>query len=191
MHIELPIDKLIHDDLRAQGRACDFAGCKHVGTYKAPKSREQLREYWWFCLDHVRMYNQSWNFYAGMSEDEFQSSQDMASRWERPTWPLGGNIKPEHISNFRDKLDLLQRAGILSQKMREPQPVFPPHSEESKSLLILDLEWPVTLVCLKKKYKELAKKFHPDLNKNDKFAEEKLKRIISAYGVLKKAIAAL
>lgn len=126
-----------------------------------------------------------------MSDDEFQSTQDSASRWERPTWPLGGNISPEHLSNFRDRLDILKGIGIVSPKVASPQCLFPPNSEEGKSLKVLELEWPITMTCLKKRYKELAKKFHPDLNRNDKFAEEKLKRINGAYGVLKKAIAAL
>lgn len=191
MSIDLPIDKLIQEDHRTHTKCCDFAGCELSGTYRAPKSRERLREYWWFCLDHVRAYNQAWNFYAGMSDDEFLHTQDAANRWERPTWPLGGNIKPEHVMHFRDRLDLLKGIGVIANKATPIQTLFPPHSEEGRALVALDLEWPITMVCLKKRYKELAKKFHPDLNKNDKFAEEKLKKINGAYGVLKKAIAAL
>jgi molecular chaperone DnaJ len=37
---------------------------------------------------------------------------------------------------------------------------------------------------IKKKYRELAKKYHPDLNKGDKAAEEKFKDISEAYDVL-------
>ncbi len=38
---------------------------------------------------------------------------------------------------------------------------------------------------LKKAYRDLAKKYHPDVNKNDKNAEEKFKEINEAYTVLK------
>jgi DnaJ domain len=37
---------------------------------------------------------------------------------------------------------------------------------------------------IKSKYREMAKKCHPDLNRNDKSAEEKFKEITAAYEVL-------
>ena len=37
---------------------------------------------------------------------------------------------------------------------------------------------------IKKKYRELAKKYHPDKNKGDKYAEEKFKEINEAYEIL-------
>jgi hypothetical protein len=37
---------------------------------------------------------------------------------------------------------------------------------------------------IKKKYRELAKKYHPDLNKDDKSAEDKFKEINEAYEIL-------
>jgi molecular chaperone DnaJ len=40
---------------------------------------------------------------------------------------------------------------------------------------------------IKKKYRQLAKKYHPDQNKDDKSAEEKFKQISEAYDVLKDA----
>ncbi len=43
-------------------RFCDHPGCQAQGTHRAPKSRETLREYYWFCLDHIRAYNLSWNY---------------------------------------------------------------------------------------------------------------------------------
>ena len=38
---------------------------------------------------------------------------------------------------------------------------------------------------IKKAYRTLAKKYHPDVNRNDKKAEEKFKEINEAYTVLK------
>src|SRR5262249_31076333 len=32
-------------------RRCDVAGCDCTGEYRAPKSRRQLTDYFWFCLD--------------------------------------------------------------------------------------------------------------------------------------------
>ena len=48
----------------------------------------------------------------------------------------------------------------------------------------LGLKRSATKEEIKTKYRELAKKYHPDLNKNDKNASEKFKEISSAYEIL-------
>ena len=48
------------------------------------------------------------------------------------------------------------------------------------------LQPPVSLARLKARYKELVKRHHPDANGGDKVAEEKLKLINVAYGLLKR-----
>ena len=35
---------------------CDHPGCNKRGEYRAPKDRK-LKEYYWFCLEHVQEYN--------------------------------------------------------------------------------------------------------------------------------------
>ena len=47
----------------------------------------------------------------------------------------------------------------------------------------------VTPDSLKKQYKKLAKKYHPDINKEDAEAEEKFKQISAAYQALKEKFA--
>lgn len=49
---------------------------------------------------------------------------------------------------------------------------------------ILDVEKKATLEEIKKKYRKLAMKYHPDRNKGDKNAEERFKEISEAYAVL-------
>lgn len=62
-----------------------------------------------------------------------------------------------------------------------------PHSPEVEAMAIMGLEPPVELNKIKATYKKLAKKYHPDLNRGDKDAEEKLKKINMAYTILKMA----
>ena len=78
-------------DLRQQPatRRCDHPGCADAGEYRAPKSPDRLREYFWFCIDHVREYNKAWNFYAGLSELEIERMVRFDTVWQRQTWPLG------------------------------------------------------------------------------------------------------
>ena len=59
-------------------------------------------------------------------------------------------------------------------------------SEDSKALKNLDLEMPVSLEKIKKNYKKLVKIFHPDVNGNNKKAEEKFKQINESYKLLLK-----
>ncbi|MEW6443959.1 MAG: DnaJ C-terminal domain-containing protein [bacterium] len=49
---------------------------------------------------------------------------------------------------------------------------------------VLGVDRNVTDAALKKKYRQLALKYHPDRNKGDKAAEEKFKEISEAYAVL-------
>ena len=49
----------------------------------------------------------------------------------------------------------------------------------------LGLDWPVSMDALKARYKELAKRHHPDANGGDRSSEDKLREIIQAYNYLK------
>ena len=49
---------------------------------------------------------------------------------------------------------------------------------------ILEVEKTATADQIKKAYRELAMKYHPDRNPGDTVAEEKFKKISAAYSVL-------
>jgi len=52
-------------------------------------------------------------------------------------------------------------------------------------LATLGLSWPVTMTEVKSRYKELAKRHHPDANNGDRASEERLKIINLAYAELR------
>ena len=52
------------------------------------------------------------------------------------------------------------------------------------------LDWPTTLDQVKARYKELAKRHHPDANGGDRAAEERLKTINLAYAALRSRLGA-
>ncbi len=68
---------------------CEWHGCKEKATHRAPKGRGREKEYWRFCLNHVREYNQSYNFFAGMSDAAVMAYQKDALTGHRPTWKMG------------------------------------------------------------------------------------------------------
>ncbi|MCG8325206.1 MAG: J domain-containing protein [Thiotrichales bacterium] len=167
-------------------RRCDFPGCVEPGLHRAPVSRDRLNEYYWFCLDHVRDYNAAWNYYEGMEEDEIEAHRRQDTVWQRPTWPLGGlgkraSLNPEE--RIRDGFGFFSEDGPAPPKPR-------PQSEEERALAVLDIKAPASLEAIKARYKQLAKRLHPDANGGDKAAEERLKLINQAYSTLKKLITA-
>lgn len=158
-------------------RTCDKEGCPEKGEFRAPKNPLSLREYYWFCLDHVRDYNKSWDFYRNMSSDEIDASRVSDVTWNRPSWPLGSWRTLLDHTQWLDGLD-----GLV--KGKSVPPALP--KEVQKALSVLDLDFPVTPETLKTQYKKLAKSYHPDLHGGDKDAEERLKSINAAYHVVKK-----
>ncbi len=170
-------------DPGAPGHTCDMPGCPLAGEYRAPKSRTQLREYLWFCLDHVRAYNAAWDFYKGMSPGQIEAHLREDTSWQRPTWPLGrlGGRSGLDEELLHDRLDILGAAGF----QRAPAPAHNVPHELRQPLDTLGLPWPVSLDDLKARYKALAKRHHPDANGGDRAAEERLKTINLAYAALR------
>lgn len=169
-------------DPAAPGRPCEMPECHALGEYRAPKSRRHLGEYRWFCLDHVRAYNAAWDYYKGMSAGEIEAELRRDTGWQRPTWPLGRLGSAAWDEEFlRDPLHLLSaRVG----GSRGEGAAKPP-AELREPLATLGLGWPLTLMTLKTRYKELAKRHHPDANGGDRSAEERLKIINLAYAMVR------
>jgi len=171
-------------------RRCDAPGCTLPGEHRAPRSRNDLQSYYWFCLDHVRDYNRQWNYYAGLSPEEIEREIRAATTWWRPTWPLGaqGGLaarrKHAHPHVYYSAFGMedweRKRAAPSDGVGWRPRP----GSEEARALSVFDLEPPVTRDGVKARYKVLVKLHHPDANGGDKDAEERLKIINRAYSAL-------
>src|SRR6516165_9561047 len=102
--------------LRADCPVCDWPGCAAAASHRAPKGRMHEGQYWRFCLDHVRQYNQSYNFFAGMSDDAVAKYQKEALTGHRPTWKMGvgrgwgsAGIDPEFAAH--DPFGILRELG--------------------------------------------------------------------------------
>ena len=70
---------------------CDKKKCKLEGRYKAPKSKLNVRNYYYFCLKHVKEYNKSWDYYKNMSVSQIELSLRQDVIWDRPSWPTKGS----------------------------------------------------------------------------------------------------
>ncbi len=166
---------------RESERRCQHPGCPEDGEYRAPISRERLREYYWFCLEHVREYNQAWDYFAGMSEQEIERQRRWDTVWHRPSWPFGRfgqNAGFGEGYRVHDGFDF-----FFGDEPHARQP--PPQTEEQKALKALDLSEPVSFDDVKSRYKTLVKQLHPDANPGDPASEERLKVVNQAYAALK------
>lgn len=173
--------------------SCDHPSCNEDGLYRAPRARDRLDSYFWFCLIHVREYNKAWNYYAGMSQEEVEAHVRADVVGWRPTWPVGCWFNRSRRANPRtaqdpfgffkgkeDRNSWHQEHDTGQKKKKKPLSV------EAKAMTVMDLKPPLTLKKLKSRYKELVKRFHPDTNGGDKIAEEKLKLINQANATLRK-----
>ncbi len=178
----------LHDEPLETG-GCAVPGCRAVATHKAPKSRRELDRYVWFCLDHVRAYNASWDYYAGMDEGEIEAHRREDVTWRRPTWPLGARRPGGGDGRDAAFEDPFGRLGDRSERCTAAP--NKPHSEIDHALEVLDLRAPVTVDEIKARYIELVKRLHPDANGGDKTAEERLKSVNEAYATLKNGVGPL
>lgn len=179
----------VTDEAGEPPRRCDQQGCAEPGLFRAPRDRT-LSGFHWFCLPHVRAYNASWDFYKGMGPSEIEAALRADTAWQRPSWPLGrlGGASRFEADLLRDPLGIL-RNEAPTQRRRAREATEPP-PELRAALDLLGLGWPLDQVELRARYKELAKRYHPDATGGDRSAEERLKDINRAYSLLKRRVPA-
>jgi hypothetical protein len=184
--------------VRAQLPGCEWPGCAAAATHRAPKGRLRENEHWRFCLEHVREYNHSYNFFAGMSDDAIARYQKDAVTGHRPTWKMGMNggrpAARSHSARFHPQVDaddpfgILREAGIGGETPREHlrrRETRVIRNAERKALDALGLEPDATTQEIKLRFKLLVKRHHPDANGGDRSSEDRLREIIEAYNYLK------
>ena len=182
-------------------KSCEWPDCTRPATAKAPKSREQLADFYDFCQPHAGQYNKSWNFYAGMNEAQVRAAQENeAMTGGRPTWEMKAGKNSCEAAAFAAKMGTANNTGagswqdsfglfgrrVREQAVREEEGLRIGKLER-QALADLDLDVRTEKAAVKSRYHELLKRFHPDLNQGDRGAEAKLQRVIKAYKTLKKA----
>jgi len=182
--------------LRHAGPVCQWKGCDGTGLYRAPRGRGREGEYYLFCLDHVRHFNATYNYFDGWSNADVEAFQKDAVIGHRPTWRAGSNVGARPTSRgsagskgfgsrFEDPHGFFTGRGrsgtSRSGATRRLRPL------ELKSLEALGLAEGAERAQIKARFKELVKRHHPDANGGDKRSENKLREIIQAYNYLKQA----
>lgn len=174
---------------------CDWEGCSRPGTHRAPMGRDREGQYFHFCLDHVRVYNKSYNYFTGMDDDTVARFIKDSTIGHRPTWRMGVNQPGESDTEtgptrwsgaFQDPFRVFGGAAPGGLGDAEPQQRRL-NSVQQRAFDVLKLDPSADRAAIKARYKELVKKHHPDANGGDRSSEERLRQIIQAYNALKQA----
>jgi hypothetical protein len=150
---------------------CDHPGCNKAGEYRAPKDRN-LKEYYWFCLEHVQEYNSKWNYYG---DETFSEPEDELRR----KFKFSSHIKYNFGFDFDGSYDFFERYSSSNNS----RTFFTTDEKKALQLMGLDAET-LTAENLKKAYKKAVKKYHPDINSTDSSAEENFKIVSICYKTL-------
>ena len=171
---------------------CEHPGCEAPGAHRAPKGRLREGQYFCFCLDHVREYNASYNYFRGMSDEVVAKYQKEAVVGHRPTWNMGVNRAGKgHREEGVEPEGFVDPLGMFRHRARGPgedRPRRPRYDLAAmKALNTLGLDETADAETIKARYKELVKRLHPDANGGDRSLEDRLREIIHAYNFLKSA----
>ena len=176
-------------------RPCDAPDCDEVGEFRAPGERpsgfDGPGDYRWFCLDHVRAFNAGYDFFDGMSTEEILRAQSPLGGWEtesRAFRPTAGIDAAPRWADYRDPLEAIAaRARARTPAGRaDGRPVTP---EERRALDVLGLPLDADRKALRARYSELVRRYHPDRNGGDRSLESRLRGVVEAYQLLRRAAA--
>ena len=168
-------------------RMCEAPDCIGPGNCRVSKSPKNLNEYLWYCPAHARAHNEAWDFFKDMGDGDIARFKEEALTGHRPTWPLGkraakARMGQTPLGGVNDSHAMFAEDGDGT-TVRRPER----HLTRLQIMAMdtLQLAHNATLIEIKARYKELVKRFHPDANGGDRGAEERLKQVIKAYGVLR------
>jgi len=172
---------------------CNHAGCTRAGEFRAPMGRGREGQFFLFCMDHVKAYNATYNYFAGMDDEALAAYQKQEEIGHRPTWKLGVNSKAARMAqrgrkangeagaDMHDAFNLFGARASQQAARQEPRVGV----VAMKALGTLGLDDTADSAAIKARYKELVKRFHPDANGGDRSREGTLQEILKAYQQLK------
>ena len=164
---------------------CDWDKCDQIGSYKAPYGKDNSRKYRLLCLEHIKIFNKKWNYFADMSNEEIEYFVKSDLTWHKQTKSFGSSENFFNIlwSNaLEDKLHIFKSSSFKEYRKTQL------NKTDKDALDIMDLKYDTKWEEIQKKFKILVKKYHPDKNQGSKKFENKLKEITLAYSQLKMTI---
>ena len=162
---------------------CDWNNCSVEGHYKAPKERDNSKNFRLLCLEHIKEFNKNWNYFSGMNDQEIIEFLRSDMIWHKPTQSFSSSdnfFKILWNNALKDEMNKLNFNNEFNHMNK-----FKFNNTDIKAFGILGVTVGLKWEKIKEKFKKLVKKFHPDMNAGNKKFENKLKIITLAYTQLK------
>lgn len=181
-------------------RRCEQKGCDAVGDCKAPKpfaarsipipgQTTPVDEFHWFCQRHAAEYNQSFDFFEGMTEAEITAFQASAVYGHKKTWRFGGGPVGGQKAGASFNPRKWKGRSWLYGEGENGEPAEPRARDRTRLQIraLEEMQLPPTAKPeeVRLRYAELVKRFHPDSNGGDRSSEARLALVIRAFKALK------
>ncbi|MEZ6030030.1 MAG: J domain-containing protein [Hyphomonadaceae bacterium] len=182
---------------------CEHKGCDELGLCKAPKPFSArviqvpgqpvaAQDHHWFCQRHAAEYNETYDFFAGMTETEISAFQASAGFGHKPTWKFGGGPvgaagRAARMNNpraWRGAKDWLYN-GHVGKTVPEEQRAMSRTRLQIRALDEMGLPHHAEATQIRERYGLLVKQYHPDSNGGDRSMEHRLTIVIRAFKALK------
>ena len=158
---------------------CDWNNCSNEGLYKAPKEKDNSKNYRLLCLEHVKKFNKNWNYFSGMNDRQIMDFLKSDITWHKPTQSFSSSdnfFKVLWNNALKNEIDKIKFNNTIKFKFNH---------NDIKAFSILGITVGLKWEKIQEKFKMLVKKYHPDMNSGNKKFEDRLKVITLAYTQLK------
>ena len=164
---------------------CEWSKCKKIGVYKAPVEKDNSKKYKLLCLEHIKAFNKSWNYFSDMNDREIEDFIKSDLTWHKPTKSFGSSenfFRILWVNALDDKSSIFKNSVFKNFNRSKLS------DKDKDALKILGLKNETNWSDIQKRFKMLVKKYHPDKNHGSKKYEDILKKITLAYSQLKLSV---
>ena len=161
---------------------CEWSKCKKIGVYKAPVEKDNSKKFKLLCLEHIKAFNKSWNYFSDMNDQEIEHFIKSDLTWHKPTKSFGSSenfFRILWVNALDDKSSILKNSVFKNFNRSKLS------DKDKDALKILGLKNDTNWSDIQKRFKMLVKKYHPDKNQGSKKYEDVLKKITLAYSQLR------
>ena len=161
---------------------CEWSKCKKIGVYRAPVEKDNSKKFRLLCLEHIKVFNKSWNYFSDMNENEIEHFIKSDLTWHKPTKSFGSS---ENFFRILWVNALDDKPGIFKNSTFEDLKKAKLSEKDRDALKILGLKNDTNWSDIQRRFKILVKKYHPDKNQGSRKYEDILKKITLAYSQLR------
>ena len=103
---------------------CEWDNCKETGKFRAPTERDNIKNFRWLCEEHIKLFNNNWNYFDGMSQNEIENFLKSDLTWHRPTQKFGSVDNFFNIlwnNTLNDKFNIFKEESPNHRRSSDPR----------------------------------------------------------------------